>query len=219
MKTNDSMKHIYPLKFSEEVGNCISHGVMGLLLLFSLPYFSIYAYQKGGAKFAIGIAVYFICLYFMFTVSCLYHAMKHETTHKYIFRKLDHIMILLAIAGTYTPICLSLMDNIWGILILIIEWLMVLAGILLKAISSKAHPKLSMTIYMVMGWMAVLVIPVLIQKGSIPFLVFIILGGILYTIGTLFYRKPQKYMFHFVWHIFIVLASISHLLAILFFMI
>ena len=129
------MKYTYPLRFSEEVGNSISHGVMGLLLLFTLPYYSIYAYLKGGPKFATGIAIYFICLIFMFMVSCLYHAMKHESMHKYVFRKLDHIMILLAIAGTYTPICLTLMDDFTGIIILVIEWIMVLFGILLKSIA------------------------------------------------------------------------------------
>lgn len=213
------MKHTYPLRFSEEVGNSISHGVMGLLLLFTLPFFSVYAYLKGGTKFAIGVSIYFICLFFMFMVSCLYHSMEHETMHKYVFRKLDHIMILLAIAGTYTPICLSLMDNITGIVILVIEWIMVIAGVLLKAISSKSHPKLSMTIYMIMGWLAVFVIPVLLQKSTPIFIGLIVLGGILYTIGTFFYAHPEKYMFHFIWHIFIILASLCHLAAILFFMI
>lgn len=219
MNEKESMKHTYPLRFSEEVGNSISHGVMGLLLLFTLPYYSIYAYEKAGTKFAVGVSIYFICLFFMFMVSCLYHAMQHETTHKYIFRKLDHIMILLAIAGTYTPICLTLMDGISGIVILLIEWIMVIAGVLLKSIAKKSYPKLSMTIYMIMGWLAVFVIPVLIQKGSLTFISLIVLGGILYTIGTFFYSKPQKYMFHFTWHIFIVLASLCHLIAILYFMV
>lgn len=219
MKKSKSMKYTYPLRFSEEVGNSISHGVMGLLLLFTLPYYSIYAYLKGGPKFATGIAIYFICLIFMFMVSCLYHAMKHESMHKYVFRKLDHIMILLAIAGTYTPICLTLMDDFTGIIILVIEWIMVLFGILLKSIAKNSHPILSMVIYMVMGWLAIFVIPVLIQKSSPIFLGLIVAGGVLYTIGVFFYSKPQKYMFHFTWHIFIVLASICHLIAILYFMI
>lgn len=218
MNKND-MKYTYPLKFSEEVGNAISHGVMGLLLLFSFPVISIYAYEKAGVRFAAGISIYFICLFFMFMVSCLYHSMQHETMHKYIFRKLDHIMILLAIAGTYTPICLMVMDGWMGIAILTIEWIMVIVGILLKSIARKSYPKLSMLIYMVMGWLAIFVIPALLQKTSALFLGLIVLGGILYTVGTFFYSKPQKYMFHFIWHIFIILASICHLVAILFFMI
>ena len=111
MNKKDSMRYVYPLCFGEEVGNCITHGVMAILILFSLPYYSVRAYLRGGTIETIGTAVFLICLLFMFAGSCLYHSMPHETTHKYVFRKLDHIMILLAIAGTYTPICLKLMNN------------------------------------------------------------------------------------------------------------
>ena len=95
----------------------------------------------------------------MFLASSLYHLQPYDTTYKYVFRKLDHIMILLAIAGSYTPVCLVVMHNAVGYVILAIEWIMAIAGILLKAISSKSHAKLSMTIYMVMGWLAIFVIP------------------------------------------------------------
>ena len=100
MNKKDSMRYVYPLCFGEEVGNCITHGVMGLLILFSLPYYSVRAYIRGGIVETLGTAIFLICLLFMFAGSCLYHGMPHETTHKYVFRKLDHIMILLAIAGT-----------------------------------------------------------------------------------------------------------------------
>ena len=126
-------------------------------------------------------------------------------------------MILLAIAGTYTPICLKLMNNWKGYTILAIEWVMVIMGILLKSIATKTYPKLSMTIYMVMGWLAIFILPTLIKKTQPIFIILIALGGIMYTIGTFFYSKPQKRYFHFVWHIFIILASICHLLAILYF--
>ena len=218
MNKKDSMRYVYPLCFGEEVGNCITHGVMGLLILFSLPYYSVRAYIRGGIVETLGTAIFLICLLFMFAGSCLYHGMPHETTHKYVFRKLDHIMILLAIAGTYTPICLKLMNNWKGYTILAIEWVMVIVGILLKSIATKAYPKLSMTIYMVMGWLAIFILPTLIKKTQPIFIILIALGGIMYTIGTFFYSKPQKRYFHFIWHIFIILASICHLLAILYFM-
>lgn len=215
---NNSMKDTYPLAFGEEVGNSISHGVMALLLLFSLPYYAIRAYLMGGAREAFGISVYFFCMFFMFAGSCLYHTMKHGTFHKYVFRKLDHIMILLAIAGTYTPICLLVLNNWVGYTILAIEWIMVILGILLKSISSKKHKILSMTIYMVMGWLAIFLIPTLIQKTSPIFLILLVAGGILYTIGAFFYGHPEKKFFHFTWHIFIILASLCHLIAILYFL-
>ena len=218
MNKKDSMRYVYPLCFGEEVGNCITHGVMALLILFVLPYYCVRAYLQGGAIKTFGTAVFLICLLFMFTGSCLYHSMPHETTHKYVFRKLDHIMILLAIAGTYTPICLNLMNNWKGYTILAIEWVLVIAGILLKSIATKSYPKLSMVIYMVMGWLAIFILPTLIKESQPIFIILIALGGVMYTMGTFFYSKPQKRYFHFVWHIFIILASICHLLAILYFM-
>ncbi len=175
MNKKDSMRYVYPLCFGEEVGNCITHGVMAILILFSLPYYSVRAYLRGGTIETVGTAVFLICLLFMFAGSCLYHSMPHETTHKYVFRKLDHIMILLAIAGTYTPICLKLMNNWKGYTILAIEWVMVIMGILLKSIATKTYPKLSMTIYMVMGWLAIFILPTLIKKTQPIFIILIAL--------------------------------------------
>ena len=212
------MKNTDPLPFGEEVGNSISHGVMALLLLFSLPYYVIRAYNAQGALHATGISIYFFCMFFMFAGSCLYHLMPYGSTHKYIFRKLDHIMILLAIAGTYTPICLSVLNNWIGYTVLVIEWIMVIAGVLLKSISKRRFKVLSMTIYMVMGWLALLILPTLFHETKPIFLILIALGGILYTIGTYFYAQPKKPYFHFIWHIFIILASLAHLTAILYFM-
>ncbi|MEY8543351.1 PAQR family membrane homeostasis protein TrhA [Dubosiella newyorkensis] len=214
----DLMKNSYPLSFGEEIGNSVSHGVMALILLFTLPYYAIRSYLMGGSRVAIGISIYFFCMFFMFAGSCLYHAMKYGTFHKYVFRKLDHIMILLAIAGTYTPICLIVLPNWIGYTILAIEWLMVLAGVLLKSISNKKHKVLSMTIYMVMGWMAIFILPSLMANTNWIFMTLLVTGGILYTIGAFFYAHPEKNFFHFTWHILIVLASICHLIAILYFL-
>ena len=197
MNKKDSMRYVYPLCFGEEVGNCITHGVMALLILFALPYYSVRAYLQGGAIKTLGTAVFLICLLFMFTGSCLYHSMPHETTHKYVFRKLDHIMILLAIAGTYTPICLNLMNNWKGYTILAIEWVLVIAGILLKSIATKSYPKLSMVIYMVMGWLAIFILPTLIKESQPIFIILIALGGVMYTMGTFFQNKTTKKIFSF----------------------
>lgn len=217
-KDKDLMKEPFPLSFGEEIGNTISHGVMGFVLLFTLPYYSVRAYLMGGALETTGIAVYFFCMMFMFFGSCLYHMMPYHTMYKYVTRKLDHIMILLAIAGTYTPICLVILHNWIGYTVLIIEWIMALAGILLKSISSKRHKALSMTIYLIMGWLAIFVLPALIADTNWVFLTLLFAGGVLYTIGTFFYSHPEQNFFHFTWHILIIMASLCHLIAILYFM-
>ena len=123
------MKNGFKLSFGEEVGNAISHGVMAVLCLVLLPLVMAYMVQQKGLEIAIGVGYYMICMFMMFIVSCLYHSMHYGSSQKYVFRKLDHIMILFAIAGTYTPICLSLLDKPMGYVLLAIEWICVFIGV------------------------------------------------------------------------------------------
>jgi hemolysin III len=123
----------------------------------------------------------------------------------------------VAIAGSYTPVALNIVGGWWGILIMVIQWGMVLAGILYKSISRRSIPKVSVTIYLIMGWTALLFMPLIIQKASPWFIFFIGFGGVLYSIGSWFYSKKEKPYFHFVWHIFVNLAAITHFIAIVFF--
>lgn len=211
-----SMRDMFRLGFGEEVANCITHGVMAALCLIALPSSAVYAYTKAGSVYAAGVSVFIICLFLMFLVSTLYHSMPFGTTHKYVFRKLDHICIYFAIAGSYTPIALTLIGGWQGYLILTIQWSAVLGGILLKTKANKRFPKLSMAIYMIMGWTALLFLPILIQKSSLLFLSFIVAGGIMYTIGAFFYSKPHRTYFHSIWHICINIASICHFISIVF---
>lgn len=213
-----TMRNMFHLSFGEEVGNALTHGIMALLCLFLLPYAAVYSYIQEGNIRAIGISIFIICLFMMFLVSTIYHSMAYDTEQKYVFRKLDHICILFAIAGSYTPIALCMIKGWESILILVIEWSMVIAGILLKAISKRSFPKLSMGIYMVMGWTAIFFLPKLLSVASPLFLALIIGGGLMYTIGALFYSKPQHKYFHTIWHVCINIASIMHMIAIVFVM-
>ena len=128
-----SMRDMFRLGFGEEVANCVTHGIMAFLCICSLPAAAVYSYNKSGSELAAGVSVFILCLFLMFLVSTLYHCMPFGTTHKYVFRKLDHICIYFAIAGSYTPIALTLIGGWQGYLILAIEWSAVLGGVLLKA--------------------------------------------------------------------------------------
>lgn len=128
----------------------------------------------------------------MFLVSTLYHAMDHDSPHKQVFRILDHIFIYFAIAGSYTPVALCLIKGYQGIIILVIQWAMVIVGILYKSISIKSLPKLSLTIYLVMGWTAILFMPSIIQNSSAAFLWLIVIGGLMYSIGAYFYANKKN---------------------------
>ncbi|WP_236261712.1 PAQR family membrane homeostasis protein TrhA [Erysipelothrix anatis] len=219
-KTMDrSMKDYKRLTFGEEVANAVSHGVMAGLLLLIFPYVSVRAFQQGGWLLVTGDAIFIISLFLMFMGSTLYHSMANDTKHKYIFRILDHSFIFVAIAGTYTPIALTVIDGWLGITVVVIQWLMVLIGILQKTVAKRSMPKLSVAIYLVMGWAAVLLIPQLVQNTSAMFIGLIVLGGVFYSVGTYFYLQKDKKYYHFIWHLFINAASISHFIAIVFFMI
>lgn len=211
------MKNLLKLSFSEELFNCITHGISAIVILILIPICAIYSYKIGGSIRALGVSVFLISLFLMFLVSTLYHAMDFNSSQKFIFRILDHIFIYVAIAGSYTPIALCLIQGIEGIIILVIQWLMVLIGVLYKSLSEKSLPKLSLTIYLIMGWIVVLFFPALLKHASISFLALLIGGGVLYSIGAYFYSRKWKFA-HSIWHIFITLASILHILAIVIFM-
>ena len=215
-ENSNPTKSILQLPIKEEVWNSITHGVMSLLALAALPYAAVVAYVKAGPLLAVSTSVFVISLFFMFMGSTLYHAMAYDTKHKFVFRILDHIFIYFAIAGSYTPIALYIIGGKLGWFIVIVQWAMVLFGILYKSISRRSIPTISLTIYMVMGWMAVLLIPTLIRNSSPLFIGLIVLGGILYSVGAWFYTNQEKPYFHMIWHIFINLAAMTHFIAIVF---
>lgn len=218
-QVNKSMKNYKRLTFGEEVANAVSHGVMVVLLLCAFPYISVKAYLDGGWLLVTGDAIFIIALFLMFMGSTLYHAMENDSQAKYIFRILDHSFIFLAIAGTYTPIALTVLDGGLAVAILTLQWVMVLLGILQKTVIKRELPKLSVAIYLVMGWVAVLILPQLIKTASPIFLALIVLGGVFYSIGVAFYVQKERKYFHFIWHLFINMASICHIIAIVFYMV
>jgi hemolysin III len=144
--------------------------------------------------------------------------MYHNSKHKSIFRILDHIFIYVAIAGSYTPVALVIIGGWKGILIVVIQWTIVLVGILYKSLATRAMPKLSLTLYLVMGWIAIFFFPTLLRKANTVFLVLVVLGGVMYSIGAYFFAHDYKKYYHMIWHIFINIAAILHIIGIGFFL-
>lgn len=216
-KIERSLRGVIPLSFGEEVGNSVSHGVAALIFIILLPFTAVYMYIGGGVEFAIGGSVYVISILLMFLTSTLYHSMEHNTKHKYIMRLLDHSFIYVAIAGTYTPIAISVIGGFWGVVTLVIQWTAAVLGILYKVLSPKVSSKVSMIFYLVMGWMAVIFTPIIISETSWIFIGLILLGGISYTVGAWFYSQKERKYFHMIWHFFIIIASGLHYTAIVFY--
>ncbi len=214
------MAKIYIPTFGEEVGNTISHGVMSILMLLALPFAAVWSYTRSGADVlhTVGVCIFCVSLFLMFLISTLYHSMLHDTRHKEVFHILDHIFIYFAIAGSYTPVALSVIGGWQGWLIFILQWAMVLFGIFYKSLSRRSIPAVSLTIYMVMGWTVVFFFPLFLKHASWEFISLIALGGLFYTIGAVFYAMKAFRHHHLVWHLLINLAAISHYVAIVFFM-
>lgn len=211
-------KEIYTPTVGEEVANAISHGVMSVAALAALPFAAVWAYAHGDAEAAAAVSVFVISLFLMFLVSTLYHSMNPQSTHKEVFHILDHIFIYVAIAGSYTPIALTVIGGWQGIFITVLQWAMVLFGVFYKSLSRRSIPAVSLTIYLVMGWTIVLFLPLFVRNASAPLLVLIAAGGVLYTLGAWFYARKGFRYHHMVWHLLIDLAAACHFAGIVFFL-
>lgn len=221
MSSSKKVKKVYIPTFGEEVANTITHGVMSALTLLALPFATLWAYLHGGEHpilSAFGVSVFVLSIFLMFLASTLYHSMNPQSRHKEVFHILDHIFIYVAIAGSYTPIALSVIGGWQGWLIVALQWAMVLFGIFYKSLSRHSIPAISLTIYLIMGWTVVFFFPLFLRQASTPLLVLIATGGLCYTLGAWFYARKGFRYHHMVWHLLINLAVACHFAAIVFFL-
>ncbi len=213
-----------PQTFGEEIGNSITHGVMALFTLGMLPYAAIRAYINAPAGMKVvdplGVSIFVICIFLMFISSTIYHAMSKASPQKEVMHRIDHIMIYFAIAGTYTPICLSVIGGKWGIGLCIAQWALVIGGTLFKAIAfskSTISYIVTVSIYLLMGWMVVLCFPILWGAANIVTFWLIVAGGICYTGGVVCFALKFKFH-HMVWHFLVDFGALCHFVAIVYFM-
>ncbi|MBN1891811.1 MAG: hemolysin III family protein [Clostridiales bacterium] len=208
----------------EEIANSITHGVMAIFMLGILPYAAIRAYinapQGKEILDSFGVSVFVISVFLMFLSSTVYHSMGRATKHKEVMHRIDHIMIFVAIAGTYTPICLSVIGGAWGLGLCIAQWSIVIGGAVFKSLAfSKSifSYVYTVAIYLLMGWMAILCFPILWASASAVTFWMIVAGGFCYTIGIVVFSLKFKFS-HMVWHFLVDFGAICHLIAIVFFM-
>ena len=214
---NRTFKLSTQLSFGEEVANAVTHAISAFIMLILLPFSAIYTYNAYGRIQAVGVSIFVISLFMMFLSSTIYHSMSYGSTHKYILRIIDHSMIYIAIAGSYTPVVLALMNNWKGYIILVLQWGTTIFGILYKIFAKKVNERFSLALYLIMGWLIVFILPAVVQQTTLPFWLLMLAGGLSYTIGAGFYAKKKPY-FHMIWHLFIILASALQYMAIVFYM-
>lgn len=203
----------------EEITNAIIHGFGALLGIAALVLCIIFSAIHGNPYAIVSSCIYGTTLIVLYTISCLYHALKINNA-KRVFRIIDHCSIFLLIAGTYTPYTLVTLRGISGWITFGVVWTSAIIGIVLNAIDLNKFKKFSMFLYLAMGWVVIFSFKPLIENLARPGLYFLLSGGIVYTIGAIFYGlgKKKKYM-HSVFHIFVLIASILQFFSIFFYVI
>src|SRR5881397_1484994 len=178
----------------EELANTISHGIGLAGAMIGTPILLLAAFHRGSLSFLIGTIVFTVTMLVLYLGSMLYHAWP-QTPAKSILQVLDHSAIFLLIAGTYTPFALGPLRGVWGWTMLGIVWALAAFGVLVKATRGAArHRKFAMTLYLGMGWLALIFIRPLALAVPLSALLLLIAGGIAYTTGILFYvRKGARY--------------------------
>lgn len=189
----------------EEKLNTYSHG-LGIILSLIGGYFILKNIKE---YLWISVLVYSLSLILLFTASTLYHAISNPLKKKNL-RILDHISIYYLIAGTYTPVCISLLKDSKGIFLLYLIWGIAGFGTLLKLFFTGKFEAFSLTLYGLMGWLVVIDIKYLLAHATDIQLLFLGAGGALYTIGMLFYANKKIPFNHFIWHLFVLGGAICH---------
>ena len=197
----------------EELFSAISHGAGALFGIYATVYMVVVSALYGNAWSVVSGAIYGATLIILFSMSTLYHAIAHKTA-KLVFRILDHSTIFLLIAGTYTPIALITLKGALGWVIFGVEWGVAILGIVLNAISIEKFKVFSMIGYIVCGWMVVIAAVPLVNSMAFSGIMYLLGGGLFYTIGLVFYKlKDVRYM-HSIWHLFVLIGAILQYVAV-----
>ena len=203
-----------PHSLREEIANSISHGLGLLLALVALPILVLAAIEVGSVRFIVGVSVFGGTMVLLYLASTLYHSMTHETA-KQLFRLFDHTAIFLLIAGTYTPFALGVLRGPWGWSLLAIVWTLAIIGITLKIRKRTRHSRISIVLYVIMGWLAVVAVKPMVMLIPVPGILLILAGGLAYTGGLAFFAAQRIRYNHFIWHLFVIAGTTCHFFAVL----
>ena len=192
----------------------LTHFGAAIASAFGLAVLLVVARDAGERQ--VPLLVYGCSLVLMFSSSAAYHLVKSSPKVEEILRKLDHAAIYLLIAGTYTPICLHFFTGFWRWGLLAVIWSMAVIGIAVKAFIINAPRWLTAGVYLAMGWLSLLAIREMLIAMPLGALVWLLVGGLCFTVGAVVYstRRPDFFPgvfgFHEVWHIFVILGALSH---------
>ena len=204
------------VKIFREPVNALSHMAGALASIVGLTLMVMFAAIRADAWHVVSFAIFGTTLVLMYTASFLYHGLKTSEKVLLVFRRIDHIMIFMLIAGSYTPICLVPLRGPWGWSIFGAVWGIAIIGMGLKIFAMNVPRWISTMIYLIMGWLCVIAIYPLIKNLELICLFWLALGGLFYSGGAIIYslKKPNPFPgifgFHEIWHLFVLLGSACH---------
>lgn len=202
----------------EEVFNALTHGIGILLSIAGLAVLVAFASLKGSAMLVTSCAIFGATLVFAYTSSTLYHAVFNEKA-KHLLRQFDHASIYFLIAGTYTPVVLVILNGAFGWVIFSVIWATTLFGVILKFIYPGRFKKLSVALYLIMGWFIIIALKPLFESMESGGLWLLLAGGLCYSVGVIFYVWKRLPYNHAIWHLFVLAGSILHYFMVLFYVI
>lgn len=212
-KNNNALKKIESK--AEEIANFVSHTAGAGLAILGFIMLIIRASWYNNIPALISYIIFSLGLMVLYTMSSIYHGLKPSKA-KNVFEILDHSSIYFLIAASYTPFLVLGLKSNMGITLLVIQWVICIIGITFKAFFTGKFKGISTIVYLIMGWMIVFSWNELIAKISPISLGFLIAGGLLYSLGTVFYMWKVCKFNHMIWHIFVILGSIAHYVAVWF---
>lgn len=194
----------------EEVGNAVVHGVGALLSIAGTVLLLLRA-RTGTMTFS--ALVYGICLVLLFLMSCLYHSFRGGSRVKRLWRRFDYCSIYLLIGGTFTPFWLVFWGNTAGRILCAVQWAVIVTGITLISVFGPGRVRwIHMTLYIAMGWSALVFLPEMIRVNP-PLFAYTLAGGVIYTLGIIPFAIKAKGA-HFIWHFFVFFGALAHWLGI-----
>lgn len=202
----------------EEIANSVTHGVGLVLAIAGLAVLTAFASRLGNVWHIVSCTVFATTLILQYTFSTLYHGIQLPRA-KSILRVLDHSAIFLLIAGTYTPFMLVNLRGVWGWTLFSIIWALAFLGVLFQMSLLRRWQGISLALYISMGWVVIVAVKPMLEAIAPGGLVLLLLGGLAYTSGVVFYLWKGLRYHHAIWHGFVLAGSILHFFAVLFYVI
>lgn len=214
------MSRVCSSKYSpgEEIAHTITHGIGALLSIAGLSVLVAYSTLNGNAWHIVSSSIYGASLVILYSASSLYHGIPNPRA-KQVLKQLDHAAIYILIAGTYTPFLLISLHGAWGWSLFGVIWSIAIFGVVVEFINVPQLKRLSLGLYLGLGWIVVIAIKPMLAQVATGGLLLLLLGGLSYSFGVIFYIRDKKPFNHAIWHLFVLAGSVLHYFSVLFYVI